>query len=362
MVNKKHSIYVMSTYSDKGGARSLHQLVKSLAESGFNAYIYYFDQNKTECACADMRISVAGSIDDEHDNFLIIPESFIYKSIKYQKIKKVIWWLSFYYYIKQNPIYDAEFMLKRKGLQRFLYLLYSPYHLIKNFSYFKNNYTNKRFKQIDAALGQYLHLYNCEYARQYLESKSIPEQNMHYLCGPLTGEFEKNPLNECLNAKKNVIAINPVKVDKRILKKFKEALKPYQDTIELVEIKGMTPAQVNEALLKTKVYVDLGYFPGPERMPREAVMAYCAVFTSTVGAAENDIDVPISRNYKCDLQKGKMSDIVARIVEMVDNYESIVHDFDTYRDKVVDQIERFDGDVKKIFTEIVGNETEDDGK
>jgi len=48
------------------------------------------------------------------------------------------------------------------------------------------------------------------------------------------------------------------------------------------------------------VYVDFGWHPGRDRLPREAALAGCVVFSTRHGAAGYEGDMPLSDWYKFD--------------------------------------------------------------
>ena len=122
--------------------------------------------------------------------------------------------------------------------------------------------------------------------------------------------------------------------------------------IEFVAIQNMTREQVYDTLKSAKVYIDFGYFPGPERMPREAVALYCNIITSTEGSAENDVDVPVPKEFKFNTRDKKNISLVADLInKMIVNYYDYVKCGDAYRQKVWNQIDSFSDQINKIFEE-----------
>src|SRR5690606_35158466 len=120
--------------------------------------------------------------------------------------------------------------------------------------------------------------------------------NMLYLCGPIGEEY----FEQDTKRKKNIIAYNPAKGFEFTSQIIKESEKRGLD-IKFVPIKNLDTQDVIKLLSEAKVYIDFGYFPGPERIPREAVTLNVNIITSLSGSANNDIDVPIPRDYKFEL-------------------------------------------------------------
>ena len=81
-------------------------------------------------------------------------------------------------------------------------------------------------------------------------------------------------------------------------------------------------------------------------------MNYCDIVTSTIGAASNDVDIPIPGNLKFDLEKKNISRICELIADMCKNYERYIPYYDDYRKKVISQINNFDKDIDD-FVELI---------
>ncbi|UXH80219.1 hypothetical protein [Roseateles amylovorans] len=64
-------------------------------------------------------------------------------------------------------------------------------------------------------------------------------------------------------------------------------------------IRGLTRSQVYEALDRSRLFIDLGTFPGKDRLAREALMRDCCVFALDVGAAR-DYALPEECYFKPD--------------------------------------------------------------
>ena len=62
-------------------------------------------------------------------------------------------------------------------------------------------------------------------------------------------------------------------------------------------IRGLSRAQVYDALDCSKLFIDLGNFPGKDRLAREALLRQCCVFALDVGAAR-DYALPAECYFK----------------------------------------------------------------
>ena len=72
---------------------------------------------------------------------------------------------------------------------------------------------------------------------------------------------------------------NPIKgIDKTL-----EFIKKSDARIKWRALKGLTPEQMREVMLQSKVYIDFGNHPGKDRIPREAATCGCCVLTNKNG-------------------------------------------------------------------------------
>jgi hypothetical protein len=112
---------------------------------------------------------------------------------------------------------------------------------------------------------------------------------------------------------------------------------------------GMTPAEVAQWMNKSKLYVDFGYHPGKERMPREACIMRCCLIVGRDGSARFDEDMPIADKYRFEKDPAQIPAIISRIKDCLDNYETNINDFMPYRKVLYLEEETFIADIKSLF-------------
>lgn len=341
---KIEKIFVASPgEKDNGGGESLHQLVDACNRLGYDAYIYYFD-SKRNTVLEKMRIynvKVATEIEDKKYNLLICPEMYTTPLKDYQHIRKGIWFLSLDFYLRSLPVYRTNFVLKKWKIPKIFFPIVFPAVLLK---------TNASFRtfRFDRDRVKYF-LYNVEYARLYIENKCKYEHITRYLCGPINKIYFMD--NNNLWQKEKVVAYNPKKSNG-----FTREIIAYMNLknpdIDFVPIQNLNQNEVRELLGKASVYIDFGFFPGPERIPREAAIMRCNIITSRLGSAANDIDVPIDSKYKFDLTDDNIPIIATCIENMVNHYSDYVNNYEAYRRKVRAQKADFDGNVADFLESI----------
>ena len=344
-------IYIACPYGTvTGGTESLHQLVSTLNNTGKEAYIFYYNtRNRKKVEVPNKfkkyNIKIAQKINDEQLNILIVPEIATHLIYKYNRIQKCIWWLSLDFYFKSFPMKEAEGSkytrnINNKFIKKIMvYIVYIMKIII-----------GRKYKMLDFDkdnnVGDYIHLYNCEYVRMFLLEKGINIYKTAYLCGPINKSYIND--KHIIEDKKNIVCFNPAK-DFTFANKLIEYTQQRRDDIVFKPIKNMTLAQVKNLLMKSKVYMDFGFFPGPERIPREAVVSYCNIMTSNRGSAGNEHDVLVPKKYKYDVDNVNIEIVYDGLIELLDDYKGNLHLYDSYRNKVEDQIKRFENDIIDIF-------------
>jgi len=342
MIRYRKIYIICSGIKPTGGIETLHQLCDKINESKHTqAYIHYINkQSKVIDIYEKYNIRLANTIEDNNQNLLIVPEGVTYYLYRFKHINKAIFWLSLDYYFRSNIDYRVNNFLKSyKYLEPFKTFLYFYLSIIKD---------QKKIYNFSKKEGSIKHFYNCEYIREYLLQKRVDKKNMYYLCGPLSDIYFEICDIENID-KQNIVVYNPAK-GKEICERIANYFKSRNSELEFIPIENMTTLEVYNLLKKSKVYMDFGYFPGPERIPREAVMLYCNILTSRLGAANNTIDVPIDEKYKFDTEELDIEKVYNLINELIYNYKEYLSDFNLYREKVFNQKKLFNDNISKLLT------------
>lgn len=96
--------------------------------------------------------------------------------------------------------------------------------------------------------------------------------------------------------------------------------------------------EVKAMLQRAKIYLDFGPHPGMDRLPREAALAHCIVITNREGAAGYTEDVPIPEEYK--IQNFQVERIHKLLMDSLESYEEKTKDFEEYREWIRSQEDR----------------------
>jgi hypothetical protein len=322
-----------------GGPESLHQLAYHLRKDlNINAYIYYynFDNRRFETPVhpeyqiyGNPCVIKLNEIEDNEKNIIIVPE--VQEGLNllqlFKNIRKGVWFLSVdYYYLS-------------KFYEKMLFLDFNKLDLLSN----KIEKLAKKFPYEKDPLLKLADFYMTTSHRGLKWFSDL--KPMFYLKRPINKAFIENSTK--FSKKENIVAYNPKKgfsFTKKIIKFAKDII--------FVPIDNMTREEVINLLKKSKVYIDFGYFPGPERMPKEAAILGCCVITGKRGCAAFFEDVPIPDEYKFEDIEENIPKIVDKIKDCLENYEERYKDFENYREIIKNGPKEFIEDLRKTFVKV----------
>lgn len=318
-----------------GGPDALHQIVYYLNQIGLDATIVYYAFTKKHVyAIPDTYKKYISDFITEDDyvdspeNIAILPEQAVDKLNHLRNSKVYIWWLSVDNNTKRSSFCWKVFF--------FATLLA---RVVKNWHYYKKRFGEAivktlQMKQYDfnAEPQNVNHLCASHYAYDFVSKRS---KRKIYLCiEPISKIFlekfdeQKGLLNSVQRS--NVILYNPRKSGA-----FVQKLSEIASDLDFVPLKGLNQEELIEMYKTSKLYVDFGPFPGAERIPKEAALFGCCVITGRNGASDFYGDVPIPDEYKFANYAQQVDLVVAKIRDVLKNYEAKKSDFDEYRKMVI---------------------------
>lgn len=341
--NSKVYVYAPAKVTT-GGAELLHQLVHVLNSNNIEAFIVYFDNaDKNWTVSSDVpkeyenyNLKIADRINDEKENIVVIYEGIFNHIYDIKKAQLILWWLS----VDNFYICSANFLSVRDSFRWSTSFgvnvtLRKIYNAFTNRSLLKQRISLKRLAQISA-----LHCYQSEYAQNFLLNNNF--QELLPLSDFINTEFINN--NYIINEKENKILYNPKKGYK-----FTKKLIAAAPELNWKPLVGFTRKELINELRTAKLYIDFGYHPGKDRIPREAVSSGCCIITNKAGSAKFFEDVPIFSQYKIENPKKNILDILNQIKNIFNNYDDVKSDFDFYRNQIKKEKIVFEEQVMNIF-------------
>lgn len=311
-----------------GGPELLHQLVDIINSNNRQAFIVYYGEkeHKIPSEYSSYNIKLASKIEDSKENIVVIPEGLCNLLCEGEYIQKLLWWLSV----------DHFFMICRGILSPFDLIQWDfnmgirtiagrILRLLQGRNHFKNNLSLAKMRKMNIT-----HAYQSEYAQSFLLNNGF--DNLFPLKDYINTEL-CNYVNS--DHRENIILYNP----KKGLEYTKELIK-LTSGVQWVPVQNMTRKELVSLMRKSKLYIDFGYHPGKDRLPREAAMNGCCVITGIDGSARFFEDVPINSSYKFNQKNISKNKIASRINHVINNYDTCINDFDFYRKCIL--IERAD--------------------
>lgn len=320
-----------------GGAELLHQLVDYLRNHNRDAYIVYFGSSNhivpDDYKCYN--IALSDCIDDNDHNIEVIYEGIFNTVLDRKYAQKVLWWLSVdHFYIYSKPFlspFDYMKYDKKYGLRMLVKMLL---HLCIGKNDFKNRLSVAQLASMEA-----INAYQSEYAQDFLQKHRFPNvlPLKDYINTDHCKDFDKS-------IKEDIVLYNPKKG-----MEFTSQLINAAPDIKWVPLQGMSREQLIEVLKKAKIYVDFGYHPGKDRLPRECAMNGCCVITGKRGSAAFFEDVSVTEKFKFDERTAKITDIISTIRWAIENYDTAIDDYQYYRVSIAYEKEEFEAQIRKLF-------------
>ena len=350
ILTKKTKIYILAPANTfTGGPECLHQLAfyinKIFKVQTFMYYLPNDTKHPVHKNFKHYKTNYTTFIEDQKENILIMPEHFMFLKLglNYSNIQKVIWWLSI------DNYFGFKFHYQYKKIIRSIIKI--PYNLINTFNKITNFYFGiftyhdylkvfyklinlNQQKEIKQAL---YHLVQSYYAYDFLKYKI---KNLHFLY-----DFQNKKLldsSKKIGKKQNIICYSHKSND------FVKLLKRFSNN-KFIELKGFSPKQIIKIFNKTKVYIDFGYHPGKDKMPREAVLFNNCIITNKKGSAKNKYDIPISDKFKFRLKYSELDKINFVIKKLFNNHKKEIKKFNKYKKKVLNEEQMFKNQLLNIF-------------
>jgi hypothetical protein len=308
-----------------GGPEVLHQLGDCLNRHDRRAWMLYRPFGKAHEIPAEYsryNVKPARLHDVEPGDVVILPEVCASLVDRFPMAQIYMWWLSVDFFFDEAAHTPPLGILGARALV-------------------KSQLTTMRERVA-------CHLYQSEYARQFLESASLGPAVR--LADYLADEYVAAASKSRQKPREDLVVFNPAKGRKRTKAILRALDRSGGRKPQIVPIKGMTRDEVCDLLGRAKLYLDFGGHPGKDRIPREAAALGACVLVNRRGSAANPVDVPISPNFKVDDREPGFEKLaVDRIHMLIEDYEHQASRFDDYRHSIALEPATFLDDVRSVF-------------
>ena len=312
-----------------GGPEAIHQLGELLRETEQDVSIIYIKQDehysfraalnsvsagtvldlgdRSSGVCEDFikyRVPIARFISVDQQYIVIIPEVLIDWLDVFQRSIQVLWWLSVDHAFQKIPHTLLNHL--RTKIQLHAY---------------QSNYANRFLKLMQftptISLSDYTH-----------------NEDQHTI-GPID-ESEKGISISGLQK----VVFNVDIIASRLKRRF---------DCEIKVIRGMTQSATFECLRRSRLYIDLGSFPGKDRLPREAVIRGNHVLLLDVGAVASD-DFRLPNTHRVPISS---IDSIDSFVEFAFNYYRVNEfHFHKFRSEVQQERIKLKSEVDQLISTV----------
>ena len=338
---------------DTGGPMCLHELAYILKNKfKKKVYMHYFPlsvKNPIHKNYKYLKIPFKKKIEDLKKNILIIPE--FYKSIEisksYNYIQKGLWWLSVDFFLYHRFIYKNHSILRSliklpykivylfNRLTNFYFGNISLFKYLK-FIYYKNPLINVfKIKNIKVNFS------HSEY--QFITLKKSGIKSL-YLSDRIRNEYFRDSKKVLIKNKKNIICYNPLKSSI-----FFEKFIKLNPDLKFIPLVNLNLKQLIAVLSKSKIYMDFGFHPGQDRLPREAAILKNCVITNREGSASIYKDLPIKNEFKFYEKKVNFLKMRNKVELICKSFPKELKKFNFYRKVLSNQEKRFMSQINNIF-------------
>ena len=355
-INKNSTYYILCPSKlSTGGPKHLHQLGVELRNLGKDVQMYYYPPNQENPVHKNYehyKLPYTNYIKDLDKNILVAPE--VYDSIliskKYRNIQKVLFWMSLDFF------FLSHFQKKHSKLIRSVIKI--PFHFIRFFNeitknyfgnlslakYLKIIYLNYPFSNLFKLKDFKINLAQSQYQHEVLYSKGV---KTNFLNDFIREEFFEAAKNLSLKDKQNIICYNPAKSSS-----FMKRIIDTNPNIKFIPLQNYSMDQVVKTLSKSKIYIDFGFHPGVDGLPRESAILKNCILTNKEGSAFYPKAVPINEKYKFEEKSKNLIKITEMINNIFDNFDDEIKNFETY----VRGLEKEELTFKKRVANIFNNE------
>jgi hypothetical protein len=347
-----------------GGPTALFQLCHTLRKVfGIDSYIAFHDMKSHEDPVHDNYKHFQCpwiSIDKVHDstsNIIIVPETATSLLSRFNKIKKIIYWLAVDNYVLRNYANESQKL-------KFIWFMFKNYpHELLNINpsnlrfyliSFRSSYVTELIKGGKVKIPRVdLHIAQSNYARIFLESCCIDKNSIVLINEPVEEEFLNVGKKANPEEKSNVITWNSRKAYPMAFKLVNLLKRKFK----VVDLYNVGKRNMIKALSVSKIFIDIGFHPGRDRPVREAVALGNLALVNDHGGyyLEEDCPVPAKFKVKCSLDylcKVDLKEIYKNIVLWINNFDEYFKEFEKMRKYVFLEPQLFIEHVKTLVSKL----------
>ncbi|MDR0542775.1 MAG: hypothetical protein LBH19_11285 [Dysgonamonadaceae bacterium] len=323
---------------ETAGPEALHQLRYYLDKCGYRACLSYYDGGSTtspKYLKYNPVLVPLETIEDHSQHVLIVPENATFLLKNYRNINRCIWWLSLQFYDGgQITIPSGVIEHVKKAAAGWIPFLYKWSRSIKKMIPGREVIYPYYIRKND------FHLCGSRFAYEFVRSRY---GNVKMFVEPLGLDYLGLDAPDLSSRHRgDTLPYNPSKPSEIMSKLLRRT------DLQFVPIRGLKAPEIIELFRRSKLYVDFGFFGGPERLPKESVANGTMLLVGRRNAAKNNFDVAIPGQYKIKAWNNEQL-VVDKIKYMLEHYDDLIHEFDPFRSKISELERNFVRSIEEVF-------------
>lgn len=262
--------------------------------------------------------------------------------------KVIFWWLSVdnsphpwsRLIAMQNllaPTKQWGISVKRK-LRHLFGLIYGVW------TYFSSRVGSKIRGEYLVDLASALHLSQSEYATDFIH------RHFSHDVLPCSDYLTEQGTNVPPAKPRSLITFNGSKGAEFVLRVSK-----YAPNLEFFPLRGISKSEVFLRLQESRVYIDLGTFPGKDRIPREARRSGTPVILGRRGSAAFRRDFNLPEKYTVDFRHTSPSDVAEMLQNVFVNYDQALRDQESFAEAIASEKLVFSSEVSALVARLRGD-------
>ena len=125
-------------------------------------------------------------------------------------------------------------------------------------------------------------------------------------------------------------------------------VQPFAPGVEFRPLVNMSGEEIRESLASADLYLDLGHFPGKDRLPREAALLDCPVLLAKRGSAAVKEDFPLGDDALIDIFALGPSEVASIVVAHLANPQRIRSGQKAFKSQVLGDLVQFRKEVEEV--------------
>ena len=328
----KRVVIICPAYLISGGPENLCQMYAALKKLGYEVYCFWVNP-----------LDISNSIVKKHENGVtyLCKNSDVFVNSVYQKKYNVN-------YLNKDLLLDEETLVILPEIwSDFIFFFEKSKKAIAWLSISYLNVDNlsqictSLIKENKLGILECLHLAQAPWIQKVLRSWGADSLLIgDYISGRF---FIDNSMDNTKNKAEKLITFFPRKGG-NLARIF---VNKYPD-LDYVKLENFTEDEMIFVLDMAKIYIDFGYFPGKDRIPREAILRNCVIFIHNKGCASDIESFPIDDYFRFSEQDITDGTLYNKVQTALADYKNMKKLQESFKEQIYQEKDLFEARIKEF--------------